>query len=87
MDATPIYTVVTRSRSYLVTAESAASIRGAQKNGVMSIAFDALRCCGECPEGTVRVEEDLSQIQGLIAHEKTHTVLPEGTTNVIPLFR
>jgi hypothetical protein len=85
-DDAKIYTVVLRMRSYLVSAEEAASIRLAQRERRSTVAFDALKCCGDCQEGTMRVEEDVAQVRALIAHESP-VLISAAETNVIPLFR
>ena len=86
-DEAKIYTVVLRMRSYLVTATEAASIRRAQRDRRQTVSFNALKCCGDCAEGTVRVEEDLAQVRALIVHDEPSSTTDPVATNVIPLFR
>ncbi|HEV2738682.1 MAG TPA: hypothetical protein VGU66_08900 [Candidatus Elarobacter sp.] len=86
-DEAKIYTVVLRMRSYLITAEDAESIRQAQRQSRATVAFNALKCCGDCSEGTMRVEEDVAQVRALIAHEDPVPVSAAASKNVIPLFR
>jgi hypothetical protein len=82
-----LYTVVLRTTSYLVSATDANAIRAAQHARSRSICFEAIRCCGDCPEGTMRVEEDVAEIRALIAHETRATITEPLNSTVIPLFR
>jgi hypothetical protein len=87
MSADALFTVLLSTRSYLVTAEEAAKIRSALREGRKSIEFDALKCCGDCPEGTVRVDEDVAQVRGLISHQAPAGAGAASSGNVVPLFR
>ncbi len=82
-----VYTVVLRTTSYLVTSADANTIRAAQHARHRTVSFDAIRCCGNCSEGTMRVEEDLADIRALIEHEVRSMAAPAEERNVIPLFR
>lgn len=87
--APQLYTVLLRTRSYLVSEQSAETIRAAQRTRKTVVTFDALRCC-DCGDGTIQVHAEISEIRALVAHHKHGEEQPRkrlSLANVIPMFR